>query len=228
MSKLFSKTLVALAVIGSVFTLPASAQHLRKGEAIIYAHPDFRGPSRLIRGVEPNLKDIGFNDTVSSIEVRGSWEICVGPHFKSKCTIIDRPQHRLSLIRMNDNITSLRPVRARNAYRDQRYDTAYGRGIKSKGSITVFKDPDFRGGAISFDGAVPNLRRVRGFDDVISSIDIRRGAWLVCTDPNYRGRCEIIDGDVDYTKYIRLNDNISSLRPVSRRDRRDNRRDYRW
>ena len=220
MSKIFSKTLTAIALIGAAFTLPAAAQHLNRGEAIVYKDPGFRGPALVISGAEPNLAEIRFNDTISSIQVRGTWEICVDPNFRGKCKIIRGSEDRLSYIRMNDNITSLRPVRGRRAQNAGWTDGGRDYGYRGqRGGITLFKDPGFRGGAISFNGPVYNLRR-EGFNDTASSIDVRRGAWLVCSDPDFRGRCEVIDGDVDYLKYIRMNDNISSLRPLNQRDRR--------
>lgn len=217
MKNIFSKTLLAIATIGSALTLPAAAQYWGgHSEAVIYEHPDFRGQALVINGAEPNLAEIRFNDTVSSIRLSGTWEICVDPHFRGKCEIIDGSVYRLSNIRMNDNITSLRPVAAhRSRHYDRGRDNNYGYG-QSRGGITLFKDPGFRGGAVTVSGPVNNLKH-KGFNDTISSIDLRGGSWLVCVDPDFRGRCEVIDGSVDYLKYIRMNDNISSLRPLERK-----------
>ena len=218
MTKFLTKTLLAIAAVGAAITLPASAQYRGSGsEAVVYKDPSFRGPALVIEGPEPNLAEIRFNDTISSIELRGTWEICVDPNFRGKCTIIDGSVHRLADLRMNDNITSLRPVN-RRAARRAGFDR--GHNDRRSGGITLFKDPGFRGGAISFNGAVRNMR-LEGFNDTASSIDIRRGAWLVCSDPDFRGRCEIIEGPVDYLKYIRMNDNISSLRPINKRSNRN-------
>lgn len=221
MSNIVSKTLLAIAAIGAAITMPAAAQRVSHGEAIVYKDPGFRGPALVISGAEPNLAEVRFNDTISSIRVRGSWELCVDPNFRGKCTIINGSEDRLSYIRMNDNITSLRPVRGRRA-QNAGYNNGHqnngqrGQRDQRRGGITLFKDPGFRGGAVSFNGPVYNLAR-EGFNDTASSIDVRNGAWLVCSDPDFRGRCEIIDGDVDYLKYIRMNDNISSLRPANGR-----------
>ena len=206
------------------FIAPASAGH--GGEAIAYKHPDFRGPAISITGPVANLAYEHFNDTISSIELSGTWEICVDPNFRGKCRIINGSVSRLADIRMNDNITSLRPVSRRGGrYGDDRYDNRYDdRYGRRDDALVLFKDPNFRGQALGLDGAAPNLAYQR-FNDTISSIAVNRGTWLVCEDPEYRGRCEVITASVGSVKYIGLNDRITSIRPYRRGDRYDS--DYR-
>ena len=235
MSKVVSKTLAAIAAVGVAFTLPAAAQHLNRGEAIVYKDPGFRGPALVISGAEPNLAEIRFNDTISSIQVHGTWEICVDPNFRGKCTIINGSEDRLSYIRMNDNITSLRPVSGRydRRYRDRDRGRDYGRsdrhhrdrdGYRGRGdAITLFKHPGFRGSAFGDSGAVTDLKRL-GFNDTASSIYVRFGSWLVCEDPHYRGRCVVVDRPVASLSEIGLNDRITSIRPYD--GRYDRRRRY--
>ena len=83
------------------------------------------------------------------------------------------------------------------------------------GSITVYRDANYRGQSMSFRQEMPNLRN-SGMNDAISSIRLGRGAWEVCEDANYRGRCQIIDGDVSNLGRTGWNDRISSLRPARR------------
>ena len=218
--------LAALALFPSI-GLTATADHdYRGGSAVVYKHPYFRGPALEINGPVRNLAYESFNDTISSIELRGAWEICVDPDFRGKCTIIDGSVARLSDLRMNDNITSLRPVSGRRAgrgYRDRDYgrDDGYGRDRRRRGeAITLFRDPGFRGAAFGENGAVPDLKRL-GFNDTASSIDVSYGSWLVCEDPYYRGRCVVIDAPVASLSTIGLNDRVTSIRPYDgRRDRR--------
>ncbi|KCZ46185.1 beta/gamma crystallin-related protein [Hyphomonas pacifica] len=94
------------------------------------------------------------------------------------------------------------------------YDGYGGRGHGE--GIVLHADADFSGESIRLNGAEPDLSRFR-FNDRVSSISLRSGAWEVCTDANFRGRCEVIDGNVARLNEYRLNDNISSVRPVSRR-----------
>ena len=83
------------------------------------------------------------------------------------------------------------------------------------GSITVYRDANYRGQSMSFRQEMPNLRN-SGMNDAISSMRLGRGAWEVCEDANYRGRCQIVDGDVSNLGRTGWNDRISSLRPARR------------
>ena len=86
-----------------------------------------------------------------------------------------------------------------------------------RGSITIFRDSNFRGATFRFDEAVPNLANT-GFNDAISSMRFR-GTWQVCTDAYYRGRCQVFRDDVRNLQQWGMNDRISSMRPVGRGDR---------
>ena len=132
-----TRALKALALATTVClatALPAAANYGNRGggdEAVIFKHPDFRGDALAISGPVYNLRELGFNDTVSSIDVRGAWEICVDPDFRGRCVVIDQPNERLSRIRMNDNITSMRPLNGtprRISNRRDRHDDFGHRG----------------------------------------------------------------------------------------------------
>ncbi|WP_373004371.1 beta/gamma crystallin-related protein [Hyphomonas sp.] len=79
--------------------------------------------------------------------------------------------------------------------------------------VVLHADAGFRGEAIEVAGAIPDLKPMR-FNDRVSSISVRSGAWEVCTDANFRGRCATVDTSVSRLNDLRLNDNVSSLRPV--------------
>jgi len=89
-----------------------------------------------------------------------------------------------------------------------------GGGGDGRGSITIYRDADFRGASFRFEGEVPNLAN-SGFNDAISSMQFR-GAWEACTDAYYRGQCQTFTGDVRNLQRWGMNDRISSLRPVGR------------
>lgn len=86
----------------------------------------------------------------------------------------------------------------------------------SVGSITVYRDAQFRGTSRTFDGSIRNLSEY-GMNDVISSIRLSRGSWEICEHADFRGRCETIRGDVRDLSRMNMNDKVSSLRPVGRR-----------
>ena len=90
-----------------------------------------------------------------------------------------------------------------------------GGGHDDRGSsITVYRDANFGGASLRFDGAVPNLANT-GFNDVISSMRFR-GEWEACTDAYFRGQCRTFRDDVRNLQQHGMNDRISSLRPVRR------------
>ena len=131
-----SRALKALALAATVTTaiaLPAAANYgdrARSGEAVVFVHPEFRGAALAIDGPVYNLHELGFNDTISSIDVNGAWEVCEHPDFRGRCTVIDGSAAHLSSFRMNDNISSMRPLNGtprRVGHRRDRNDD-YGRG----------------------------------------------------------------------------------------------------
>ena len=81
--------------------------------------------------------------------------------------------------------------------------------------ITVFEDPNYRGGSATFRDDVPDLRRFN-LNDRISSLRIAAGElWEACIDIDYNGRCQVLSGsESDLRRRSGWNDEISSLRRV--------------
>lgn len=199
---------------------------------VAWEHPHFRGRAiELDRPVHSlSRQRIGLNDSISSIAVRGGvWEVCADPNFTGRCRIIRGEETKLSYIRMNDTITSLRPLGRKAA---RRYGYAghgwrrparrgHGPGLRgherygarADGGITLFADPYFRGRSYALDRADTYLK-YRGANDTVSSIRVDYGVWEVCVDPGFRGRCEIVDASVGKLSPFGLDDNISSVRPL--------------
>lgn len=225
----------AAIVAAAGFAFPAQAEN-EKGyysygsEAVVFKDPNFRGAGLRIDGPITNMKYERFNDTISSIELRGTWQICVDPDFRGKCEIVTGSQSRLTHIRMNDNITSMRPVSAQSRYGNYGYGSTGNYGYNNQGNsdrysrnvnynqhsnyagIVLYRDPNFRGSSIGLEESVSNLKHI-GFNDTISSIAVNDGLWLVCEDPDFRGRCEVINGSVQSAHELGLNDKITSIRP---------------
>jgi hypothetical protein len=80
-------------------------------------------------------------------------------------------------------------------------------------AVTLYVDANDRGASLGTNREIRDLSRYR-FNDNVSSIQIRSGRWEVCEHANFGGRCEIVDASVDRLNGLRLNDNISSIRPV--------------
>ena len=224
------KILGVSAALAATLALPALAEHGHRdrdyrggGSAIIYSNPDFSGRSLRVTGPIPRLADYRFNDRASSIRITGgAWEVCVDANYRGRCEVFEYREDRLNDIRLNNKITSIRPVSYGYAGRRDRYDRGdgYGRGRDyGRGGynapVVLFTNPDFRGNALPINGAVAHLNQLR-FNDKVSSIAVQSGAWEVCTDPNFRGRCEIVTNSTPQLGYYRLNDNITSIRPAGR------------
>jgi hypothetical protein len=77
----------------------------------------------------------------------------------------------------------------------------------------LYVDSNGRGASLGINRGVRDLSRFR-FNDNVSSLNIKSGKWEVCEHANFQGRCEIIDASTGKLNGIRLNDNISSIRPV--------------
>ena len=79
---------------------------------------------------------------------------------------------------------------------------------------TLYIDSKGRGASLGINRGVKDLSRFR-FNDNVSSLNIKSGKWEVCEHANFKGRCEIIDASTGKLNGLRLNDNISSIRPVN-------------
>jgi hypothetical protein len=85
--------------------------------------------------------------------------------------------------------------------------------------ITVYEDPDFRGGSVTFREAIADLRE-HGLNDKITSLEIDGNqAWEVCRDIEFAGGCRVFSGSIDDLRAEGWNDRISSLRPAGFRGR---------
>lgn len=166
----------------------------------VFEHTNYQGRSRTWSGEVANLVPEGWNDIISSMSMRGAWEVCTDINFRGRCQVFDGDVTSTVPLGLNDVISSIRPA---------------GRGgWGGRASITVFQHVNYQGASRTYTGEAANLVP-DGWNDVISSMTLR-GVWEVCTDINFRGRCEIIDADVANVIPMGLNDVISSMRPLSR------------
>lgn len=81
------------------------------GGVVLFEHRDFGGESRPLRGDEPDLARLGFNDRVSSMRImRGEWEFCEHAYFQGRCWRYDYDVPVLPN-KQNDRFSSVRRVR---------------------------------------------------------------------------------------------------------------------
>lgn len=208
----------------------------RRSELVLYQDPEFRGRRVVLDAFNDSIGDIRFNDIASSAEVfGGTWEICADSHYGGRCERISGRVRFLSSIGLNDRITSARPIGdgySNRAYQNDDYyrnedwgqrnggydtglldDWLFGGRSDSSGFAVVFTRPDCQGRSLNVSQPISRLRDF-GFNNVISSIDIREGAFEVCSDNDFRGRCRIVSRDIGSLRDIGLDDSISSIRPV--------------
>ena len=110
-----------LVAAGMVFAGQVAAQHT------LFEHDGFQGNHVTANRSIGNFANSGFNDSASSVEVRGgTWQVCTDAYFEGRCIVL-RPGTYPSLgsIGLNDRISSVRPV-------DQ-YGRAYERDYEEHG-----------------------------------------------------------------------------------------------
>lgn len=77
----------------------------------VYEDSNFRGRSMSFNGEVANLERSGMNDRISSIRLRGRWEVCTDAYFRGSCRIVSGDERNLGSSGFNDRISSLRPAR---------------------------------------------------------------------------------------------------------------------
>lgn len=81
-----------------------------RGSAIVYRDADFRGATFRFDGEVQNLANTGFNDAISSLQLRGAWEVCTDAYFRGQCSVLNGDIRNLRNSGMNDRISSMRPI----------------------------------------------------------------------------------------------------------------------
>ena len=83
----------------------------RQPSITVYKDSNFRGERATFQGDVNNLGPTGFNDAISSMEMRGPWEVCTDSNFRGSCQIFEGDERNLGSTGYNDRISSMRPVR---------------------------------------------------------------------------------------------------------------------
>ncbi len=228
-----------------LLNLPAFSQY---GEAyddesidgpgvILYKHSEFRGKRIFIRAGRniSNLRRLGWNDKISSIELVQGATIRVFQHsgYRGNSTWIKRDVPDLDEyyrnIRgdWNDRISSIKVLASR--YRN-RYTDDYEGGGQRGAYCILWKHSNSRGP--SFEAHFGGVRKIGSkWNDEISSIWIRRGYRLILfEDKYYRGRRLVLIGKGSGGSHYNLksfgfNDKLSSYR-LERMGRSDYKRYY--
>ena len=196
-------------------------------EITIYKQPNYTGASLTLRGDTPNLTGAGFQDQVSSLQVRsGRWQLCTQPDYNGDCAIVGPGEYPTLEQSLNHRIESLRQVAAPQRYGEapQRYDTPdYGprryaeasgyapRRFWRNGTVELYEDPGFHGRALRVDEDVDSLRDSLGTGP--ASAVIHEGRWQLCSRPAYEGFCRVLEPG-RYRDLGRFGANAGSMRRV--------------
>ncbi|MCF6292477.1 MAG: beta/gamma crystallin family protein [Robiginitomaculum sp.] len=184
----------------------SSLQQVRSGTDTItlYSEPNFHGYSRTYARKMDKLKNYGFINKTASLRITGGiWKVCTNSGMSGRCELVDRDYSELQSIGMSYRIAAVGP----QSERIGRYDP-------NNGQIVLFEGREYKGTRVTIRGEVSDLRR-SGFADRTSSIQLQNGQWEVCENAFFGGRCEIIDYSVNDLSRLRLNNRISSIRPVT-------------
>uniref|UniRef100_A0A8B9FBD2 Beta/gamma crystallin 'Greek key' domain-containing protein n=1 Tax=Amazona collaria TaxID=241587 RepID=A0A8B9FBD2_9PSIT len=144
------------------------------GKITVYEHANFQGYSKEFTSDIANLKDVDWNDCISSVRVVGQpWVAYEHSNYTGQLVVFEEGEHNFVGHNMNDKITSLQMI-TENLHNPQ--ITLYEH-INYQGRSRVITEPT-------------NLSR--GHDDnTISSHKVQRGAWLLCEHSNGSGFCYI-------------------------------------
>jgi hypothetical protein len=115
-------TYFCAAVAAAALSFAAGAIHdaaLAQGRprVVLYQEDNFRGASLEVNGEVARIKQMRFDDRVSSIRVlSGTWELCEDDAFRGRCITVSRDEPRLDRMGFDDKLSSLRPVSRRDGY----------------------------------------------------------------------------------------------------------------
>lgn len=89
--------------------------------------------------------------------------------------------------------------------------------------VTFYERENFRGREFTVADVVDNFSGT-GFNDRATSAVVERGRWEVCEDYNFQGRCVVLrPGRYESLAGMGMNNRISSVRPLNREARYENR-----
>ena len=164
----------------------------------VFQNSNYEGKSITINKEIINFSKT-FNDKISSIKVSYGTQVVLYEHgnFKGKKIIVTRDLPKLSVISMNDKISSLQ-------IQDYNIDAD---------AIVVYENSNFKGKYFNLPiEGVFNLKKQSWLNDKISSIRIKEGyKCTIFTDSDFSGKEYSINNSIDNLSNIGFNDKISSI-----------------
>ena len=190
-------------------------------QVVFYEHEGFEGRSFTAETPVVDFRAAGFNDSASSVVVRGSrWEVCDAIRYAGRCVVLRPGQYAsLSAMGLNDQVSSVRAVSNNVRVDDGRFAPAPPPVQVSQ--VVFYEHEGFEGRSFTAETPVVDFRAA-GFNDSASSVVVRGSRWEVCDAIRYAGRCVVLrPGQYASLSAMGLNDRVSSVRAVSANARVD-------
>jgi uncharacterized protein YcfJ len=199
------------AAIGSAIL--AIASHA-SADATMYEHHDYQGKALMTPDAIEDLGRWGFGGNVASMAIDGqAWQVCEGVNFSGRCAVL-QPGNYASVREMG---LAQKPRSVRPAAAEPPPPPPPPPPVPAfpEGLISFFEFDGFAGRTFNTAVNVPDFRRF-GFNDVASSVVVRKERWVVCELPRFEGKCAILRPGLYPSLFaLGFNDRISSARPLS-------------
>ncbi len=156
---------------------------------------------------ESDLRDIGWNDSVSSVKVLddSAWLLCKHTRSRGWCAALFDDESSMKDLKRNNSASAL-----------VRYGTlAQGQHTVGLG-VSIYKHDKFNPSRVQLVRRdYPNIHKELKVSDITGLI-VHQGSWEFCQHKDYKGKCETFHaGDsVAHLKEFKLNDKVSSIRRV--------------
>jgi hypothetical protein len=219
---------LAVALTVSVFSLDTSAQRRGRGGysgITVYEHPDFRGESVTFRGEIPDLRQLGLNDHISSLEVDGNqaWEVCRDVFFNGGCRVFTGSIDDLRQEGWNDRISSLRPAGfASGGWGNGRGNSGNNRnsGVdrnrRAQPRLVLYERTNYGGDSRD----VLNTSGILRSGDRFRSVQVEGGTWELCEGTSRNDRCVTVSRDVPDLRSLGLRNGVTAVREVRQNNTR--------
>ncbi|XP_028822286.1 epidermal differentiation-specific protein-like [Denticeps clupeoides] len=161
----------------------------------VYENPDFQGVSREFTEYCPDLRDVSFNDCISSVKVIGQpWVLYEHPHCQGAQFYFEEGECRS--VEWHEVISSLEQVKE----------------DLTNPQITLYEDQNYGGRSITLN-CETNLM-FGNFNDMISSCRVDRGAWVLYEHPNRGGRSILVRAGREFPNIGWIDNQVSWARPL--------------